>query len=172
MRRRQGCQIVVFVSLAAIWWHIWALSGWFYIPFELSPKAAARRTQLHVKPAPIAVKPEPTTAVGEIEGARHRLPSGKRQRPVQYTRRQQPQPQPQPQPQEQLREEPIAKPPTLRLEEPEPQKAKEDVMPQCHVMQGTELHGEVVRWGADFIVPSAAACCEACQTQAQLPTML
>ncbi|KAL1520138.1 hypothetical protein AB1Y20_023610 [Prymnesium parvum] len=30
-------------------------------------------------------------------------------------------------------------------------------------MAHTELHGEVVRWGADFVVDSAAECCAACR---------
>jgi hypothetical protein len=34
---------------------------------------------------------------------------------------------------------------------------------QCHIMPHTELHGDVVRWGSDHILPSEAACCNACQ---------
>ena len=37
----------------------------------------------------------------------------------------------------------------------------------CHAMPRTELHGDVVRWGADFVVPSAAECCAACRTTAR-----
>ena len=29
-------------------------------------------------------------------------------------------------------------------------------------MPNTELHGEVVRWGTDFLMPNASACCETC----------
>ena len=39
---------------------------------------------------------------------------------------------------------------------------------QCHTMPRTELHGDVVRWGSDFIVRSAAECCEACRTLARV----
>ena len=33
----------------------------------------------------------------------------------------------------------------------------------CHAMPGTELPGDVVQWGADHLVPSAADCCSACK---------
>ena len=33
----------------------------------------------------------------------------------------------------------------------------------CHAMARTELHGDVVKWGADHILADAAACCEACR---------
>ena len=40
---------------------------------------------------------------------------------------------------------------------------------QCHSMPRTELHGDVVRWGTDHIVESAAACCEACRAASAKP---
>ena len=34
---------------------------------------------------------------------------------------------------------------------------------KCNALARTELHGGVVKWGADHLVPDAAACCAACQ---------
>ena len=42
--------------------------------------------------------------------------------------------------------------------------ANASVSATCHAMPRTELHGDVVRWGADFVVPSAGECCAACRT--------
>lgn len=36
----------------------------------------------------------------------------------------------------------------------------------CHALSRTELHGDVVRWGADHLLEDAGACCEACRTHA------
>jgi hypothetical protein len=38
--------------------------------------------------------------------------------------------------------------------------------PYCHVMPRTELPGDVVRWGADHLQATAAACCAACSALA------
>lgn len=35
--------------------------------------------------------------------------------------------------------------------------------PACHVLRGTELPGDVVRWGDTHVAESAAACCAACR---------
>ncbi|KAK3235611.1 hypothetical protein CYMTET_54200 [Cymbomonas tetramitiformis] len=40
---------------------------------------------------------------------------------------------------------------------------KEKLPEGCHVLPHTELHGPVVKWGADHYQPTASACCEACQ---------
>ena len=36
--------------------------------------------------------------------------------------------------------------------------------PSCNVLPRTELHGGVVKWGADHLLEDAAACCAACQS--------
>lgn len=40
---------------------------------------------------------------------------------------------------------------------------------QCHAMQRTELHGDVVVWGSDHIVQDASACCDACRAHTGRP---
>eukprot|EP00877_Chromochloris_zofingiensis_P001819 jgi/Chrzof1/11638/Cz06g03080.t1 len=40
---------------------------------------------------------------------------------------------------------------------------KQPIAASCNVMPHTELWGDVVKWGSDFRVTTAAACCDACQ---------
>ena len=38
--------------------------------------------------------------------------------------------------------------------------------PSCHALQHTELHGDVVKWGSEHLLESAALCCAACAAHA------
>ena len=61
---------------------------------------------------------------------------------------------------------PIAEPPPLlKIKGASLDPASAHIPHTCHALHRTELHGDVVRWGADHLKQSASECCAACEAE-------